>query len=75
MSNNLAPDKIYIVIDDMFGSMSVNYDRNDPNNIEYLRKDALLEWAETMRSMCVSPKTSREKEVYDTVIMKINEMK
>lgn len=40
-----APEKIYIVIDPVWGSMSVNYNRNDTNNIEYTRTDAFIEKA------------------------------
>ena len=40
-----APEKIYIVIDPVWGSMSVNYNRNDTNNIEYIRTDAFIEKA------------------------------
>ena len=40
-----APEKIYVVIDPIWGSMSVNYNRNDTNNIEYIKKDALIEKA------------------------------
>ena len=40
-----APNKIYIVHDKETGGMFVNYDKKDTNNIEYIRKDLLLEWA------------------------------
>lgn len=40
-----APEKIYLVIDPVCGSMSVNYNRNDTNNIEYVRNDAFIEKA------------------------------
>lgn len=40
-----APEKIYLVIDPVWGSMSVNYNRNDTNNIEYTRTDAFIERA------------------------------
>ena len=43
MKANKAPEKIYLVIDPIWGSMSVNYNRNDTNNIEYIRKDAFIE--------------------------------
>ena len=46
MKTNEAPEKIYLVIDPIWGSMSVNYNRNDTNNIEYIRKDAFIEKAE-----------------------------
>lgn len=42
-----VPDKIYVQIDKPTGAMFVNYDRNDKNNVEYIRKDALLEWLES----------------------------
>ena len=44
--NANAPEKIYIVIDPIWGSMSVNYNRNDAENIEYARADAFIEKAE-----------------------------
>lgn len=40
-----APEKIYLVIDPVWGSMSVNYNRNDTNNIEYARTDTFIEKA------------------------------
>jgi hypothetical protein len=43
-----APDKIYIVHDKETGGMFVNYDKKDTNNIEYINKDLLLEWAKDM---------------------------
>ena len=45
MKANEAPEKIYLVIDPVWGSMSVNYNRNDTNNIEYTRTDAFIEKA------------------------------
>ena len=45
MKANKAPEKIYIVIDPVWGSMSVNYNCNDTNNIEYTRTDAFIEKA------------------------------
>ena len=40
-----APDKIYLVHDQPTGCLFVNYDKPDPSNLEYVRKDTLLEWA------------------------------
>lgn len=40
-----APERIYLLIDPVWGSMSVNYNRNDTNNIEYTQKDAFIEKA------------------------------
>lgn len=37
-----VPDKIYIRIDPVWGSMYVNYDKNDQDNIEYVRKDTFI---------------------------------
>ena len=45
MKPNEAPEKIYVIIDPIWGSMSVNYNRNDNNNIEYIREDAFIEKA------------------------------
>ena len=41
-----TPEKIYIIIDPVWGSMCVNYNKNDVNNIEYIRKDAFIEKTE-----------------------------
>lgn len=38
-----APDKIYIQIDKPTGAMFVNYDKNDEANIDYIRKDAIVD--------------------------------
>ena len=38
-----VPDKIYVGIDPIWGNMYVNYDKNDIDNIEYIRKDAFIE--------------------------------
>ena len=40
-----APERIYLLIDPVWGSMSVNYNRNDTNNIEYTQTDAFIEKA------------------------------
>ena len=40
-----VPQRIYLVIDPVWGSMSVNYNRNDTNNIEYAHTDAFVEKA------------------------------
>ena len=45
MEANKAPEKVYLVIDPVWGSMSVNYNCNDANNIEYIRADAFIEKA------------------------------
>lgn len=60
-----APDKIYLQIDDTYGTMYVNYDKYDVENIEYIRKDALLEWAKAEIELskeveCVSEKSYEE---------------
>lgn len=53
MKANEVPEKIYLVIDPVWGSMSVNYNRNDTNNIEYTRTDAFIEKAENyLRNKC-----------------------
>ena len=38
-----TPDKIHVVIDPKFGTMAVNYDKNDVNNVDYIRRDTVLE--------------------------------
>ena len=38
-----VPKKIYIIIDPYWGSIYVNYDKNDPDNIEYIHKDTFIE--------------------------------
>lgn len=43
MKTNEAPEKIYLVIDPIWGTMTVNYNRNDTDNIEYIRKDTFVE--------------------------------
>ena len=45
MKANEAPERIYLVIDPIWSSMSVNYNRNDTNNIEYIREDAFIKKA------------------------------
>ena len=45
----MAPEKIYISQQsDVFGYFSAQ--KNPPYNTEYIRKDALLEWAEDMKA-------------------------
>lgn len=51
MKENEAPERIYLVIDPVWGSMSVNYNRNDTNNIEYIRTDAFMKKAENFLEM------------------------
>lgn len=49
-----APDKIYLVHDQTTGCLFVNYDNNVPNNLEYVRKDTLLEWAKEELSHAIA---------------------
>ena len=51
MKANEAPERIYLVIDPVWGSMSVNYNRNDTDNIEYTRTDAFMKKAENFLEM------------------------
>ena len=45
----MAPEKIYISQQsDVFGYFSAQ--KNPPYNTEYIRKDALLEWAKDMKA-------------------------
>lgn len=37
-----VPDKIYVRIDPVWGSMYVNYDKNDPDNIDYVHFDTFI---------------------------------
>ena len=53
MKANEAPEKIYIVIDPVWGSMSVNYNRNDTDNIEYSRTDTFIEKALEFLDGCI----------------------
>lgn len=47
-----APDKIYLVHDQPTGCLFVNYDKHDPSNLEYVRKDTLLDWAKEKLAFC-----------------------
>ena len=55
-----APEKIFLVIDPVWGSMSVNYNRNDTNNIEYTRTDTFIEKAcDAYCKVCKMPNCRR----------------
>lgn len=67
-----TPDKIF-VSSDPFGFMSGYYMENHPpHGEEYIRKDALMEWAERMKSICKGSEPIVK--AYQTVIDKLNSM-
>ena len=59
----MTPDKIYIPIieDDKGGHPCTDWEDFPypyaQNNIEYIRKDALMEWADKFRNTCLPGKT------------------
>ena len=77
MSN--APDKIYVETggydkrrDSVVGYAFDSYSESQPNEIEYIRKDALLEWAKEQSSHCDSSVAMRR--AYDQLIEKLQEL-
>ncbi|MGX8702828.1 MAG: hypothetical protein ACSW8H_00080 [bacterium] len=44
-----APDKIYLGIDDMGSGYVYNLSLDNNGHTEYIRKDALMEWAKERR--------------------------
>lgn len=65
----MAPDKIWINTDTLNGYHMSNHPLYGE---EYLRKDALMEWAKNMRRICKD--TEPIEKTYQTVIDKINSM-
>lgn len=60
-----VPNKIYVSIDPVWGNMYVNYDKNDIDNIEYIRKDTFIEKADEFISTFFHPD---ETELIDAVL-------
>lgn len=61
-----APDKIYVLPE--VASVVKVLDEE----VEYIRKDALLEWAKAMRRVCKTAEPIEK--AYQTMIDKLNEM-
>ena len=80
-----APDKIYIEVRHPFGNEFIEMlgfeSRGNSDDIEYIRKDLLLEWAKaeielSKRVECVSEKSYEEgrQQVAQNLIYKLNSM-
>ena len=73
--NNMdATDKIYLFrnpIGVILGSWYMD-SAEQFENIEYIRKDALIEWAESMKRICQGAEPLEK--AYQTVIDKLNSM-
>ena len=70
----VAPDKIYLFrnpIGVILGSWYMD-SAEQFENIEYIRKDALIEWAESMKRICQGAEPLEK--AYQTVIDKLNSM-
>lgn len=65
----MAPDKIWINTDTLNGYHMSNHPLYGE---EYLRKEALMEWAKNMRRICKDAEPIEK--AYQTVIDKINSM-
>lgn len=65
-----APDKIYID-DDIIPFNSIN-ERLSDKDVEYIRKNALMEWANNMKRICKGAEPIEK--AYQTMIDKLNEM-
>jgi hypothetical protein len=63
-----TPDKIWITTD-LNGYYMSNH---PPCGEEYLRKDALMEWAKAMKRICKAAEPIEK--AYQTMIDKLNEM-
>lgn len=80
-----APDKIYLGFQDGFVAMSSNVKEDANGNsiflpeyepVEYIRKDALLEWANNMKRICkgAEPIQILLEKAYQTMIEKIESL-
>ena len=67
----MAPDKIYIPNKPVVISSAYST-RTEGNDVEYIRKDALLDWAERMKSICKGAESIVK--AYQTVIDKIESL-
>ena len=66
-----ALDKIYVNIPGDYWHPGIESEKVDTDT-EYIRKDALLEWAERMKSICKGAEPIVK--AYQTVIDKLNSM-
>lgn len=77
-----APDKIFISIERTYGAsngqvigMAVPYsEKQSENDIEYIRKDALLEWLNIMLEFSAQSFQFQRNYAYGKVIDKLNKM-
>lgn len=65
-----VPDKIYVGIDPIWGNMYVNYDKNDIDNIEYIRKDTFIKKADEFISTFFHPDDT---DLIDAVLNRFHE--
>lgn len=77
MKANEAPDfpeKVYIPRDPEYPqSPNIWWEReSSESNIEYIRKDALIEWAENMKRICQGAELFEK--AYQTMIDNLNSM-
>lgn len=74
-----APDKIYLPGDIDWQSVAILTLGKRPGDVEYIRKDALLEWAEEKRAALLNCDATEERKVAalsvcDTFIEKIKSL-
>ena len=72
LNNMKTPDKLFVSCDS-FGFISAYYIENHPPfGEEYIRKDALLEWANIMKRICKGAEPIEK--TYQTMIDKIESL-
>jgi hypothetical protein len=77
----MAPDKIYIdkrdAEEEMAGIVGMSFTTprySDRNYVEYIRKDALIEWADSERTNCINAFFFDEADLYNNLIDKLNSL-
>ena len=66
-----APDKIYLPPIEQWLGTKKGWGKKTENDIEYIRKDALVEWLEERKACCI---THIADVIFKSVIDKINSL-
>ncbi len=72
----MAPDKIFLPRNIDWPSAAILTLGNQPNDVEYIRKDALLEWAKARKAELLSCESfvAGERKMLKEIIDKLNSM-
>lgn len=64
-----APEKLYFNTSDINGILNIYSNKDPHDSLEYIRKDALIEWAKNMKRICQGAEPLEK--AYQTIIDKL----